>query len=127
MPDLDEERMAGLRFDLGRALEAKGDLDRARAVWQQVVDFDPAFQGVSERLAQLGQGESSPSLGQLDPDDLMGGEALESFDDLIAEAESDFDDDDDPDDGDDGPPDAGGDDSEGDMGSTQWGRKVSYG
>lgn len=133
MPGLEDDRMAGLRFDLGRAFERQGDLDRARSTWEQVVAFDPEFQDVGRRLEQLGQEDSTPSLGELDPDDLTPGETFESFDDLIAEAEADIDgdDDDDPGDGDDGPgsgPDTGsGDDSEGEMGSTQWGRKVSYG
>jgi tetratricopeptide (TPR) repeat protein len=134
LPDLADDTIAGLRFDLGRAFEQKGDLERARSTWQQVAAFDPEFQDVQEHLDQLGQEESSPSLGELEPDDLSGsGEALESFDDLIAEAEAGFDDDDDNDDDDDDPeggddrPEGSGDDSESDMGSTQWGRKVSYG
>jgi tetratricopeptide (TPR) repeat protein len=124
MPDLDEGRMAGLRFDLGRAFAMQGDWSRTRELWEQVKAFDPEFQDVATKLEELGE-DSSPSLGVLAPAGGPG-EALESFDDLIAEAESDLDDDDDdPDDGPDGP---GGDDSSGDMGSTKWGgRKISYG
>jgi tetratricopeptide (TPR) repeat protein len=137
MPGLDEQRIAGLRFDLGRAFELQGDLDRARSVWEQVLDFDPEFPDLRERLERLGQADESPSLGELDPDLSDTGEVFESFDDLIAEAEadevgSDGDGEDDPDDPGDGPDDAdpgdrSGGDSSGDMGSTQWGRKISYG
>jgi tetratricopeptide (TPR) repeat protein len=128
MPDLPEPTLAGLRFDLGRAFEQQGDLERARATWELVVAFDPAFQEVSRRLESLGQADSSPSLGDLDVDDLSGpGEGLESFDDLIAEAEAGFDDDDDDDPDPDGGEGGSGEDTEGEMSSTQWGRKVSYG
>ncbi|NNL67715.1 MAG: tetratricopeptide repeat protein, partial [Myxococcales bacterium] len=122
LPDLDDARMAGLRFDLGRAFEQKRDLDRTRELWEQVKAFDAGFQDVSERLETLGQGDSSPSLGELDPDGIdEPGEAFESFDDLIAEAEADFDSEDGDDDDD---PDGGDDDANG---TSQWGRKVSYG
>jgi len=134
-PDLDETRMAGLRFDLGRAFDLKRDWARTRELWEQVKAFDPDYQDVAQRLEELGE-ESSPSLGALDPEDSTGpGEALESFDDLIAEAESGFEDDegdddgDDPDDGPDGDGHGGPgpDESSSDMGSTQWNRKISYG
>jgi len=125
LPDLGEERMASLRFDLGRAFALQSDWNRTRELWEQVRAFDPDFQEVSRRLEELGD-DSAPSLGVLDPVEApSSGEALESFDDLIAEAEDDDgSDDDDPDD------DPGGsdpDDSSSDMGSTQWGRKISYG
>ena len=133
MPELEEARIAGLRFDLGRAFELKQDWARTRELWEQVRAFDPGYQDVGQRLEGLGA-ESSPSLGSLDSDALTGtGEALESFDDLIAEAESGFEDDDDgggddgDDDPDDGPDGSGSDDSSGDMSSTQWNRKISYG
>jgi tetratricopeptide (TPR) repeat protein len=124
-PGLPDERVAGLRFDLGRVFEAKGDLARARALWEQVQSFDPDFPELAERLANLGKADSSPSLGRLEASDP--GEALESFDDLIAEAESGFAgdaaDDDDP--GDDSGPGAAR--GKGRPGS-RWGRKkVSYG
>jgi len=127
MPDLGEDRMAGLRFDLGRAFALQGDWSRTRSLWEQVKAFDPDFQDVARKLEELGE-DSSPSLGVLAPAE-PASEALESFDDLIAEAESGFDGDDDHDDDpDDGPDDSGGDDSSGDMGSTKWGgRKISYG
>jgi tetratricopeptide (TPR) repeat protein len=121
MPGLEEDRMAGLRFDLGRAYALQSDWSRTRELWQQVAEFDPAFQGVARKLEELGD-DSSPSLGVLEPVESPGsGEALESFDDLIAEAEAEADDDDD--DPDDGPDDSG---PEG-GGATQWGRKISYG
>jgi tetratricopeptide (TPR) repeat protein len=118
MPRLEEDRMAGLRFDLGRAYALLSEWDRTRELWRQVAEFDPGFQDVARKLEELGE-ESSPSLGVLEPvASPESGEALESFDDLIAEAEAD--DDDDPDDG----PDGSG---PGDGGATQWGRKISYG
>jgi len=124
MPDLDDIRLAGLRFDLGRAFAMKGDWSRTRSLWEQVKAFDPEFQDVATRLDELAD-DSSPALGILDPVETEGsGEALENFDDLIAEAESGFDDDDD-DDPDDGP--GGSDPNDSSNGSTQWGRKISYG
>jgi len=144
MPGLDEARLSGLRFDLGRAFELQGDLGRARAAWEQVLALDADFPEVKERLAGLGQADEMPSLGELDPDLSGDGEVFESFDDLIAEAEADGlggggDDDDDPDGpegpgggpGDPDPDDRDGPDDRGNsadgMSSTQWGRKVSYG
>ena len=93
-------------------------------LWEQVKAFDPEFQDVATRLDELAD-DSSPSLGILDPSEAEGsGEALEGFDDLIAEAESDFAaDDDDPDDG----PGGSGPDDSSSHGSTKWGRKISYG
>ena len=120
MPGLPDGRVAGLRFDLGRVFEAKGDPARARALWEQVQVFDPDFPELAEKLAGLGRADRSPSLEAPEP-----AEALESFDDLIAEAESGFandDDDDDDDPGDDSGPGA----SHGDV-SSRWTRKVSYG
>jgi tetratricopeptide (TPR) repeat protein len=123
MPGLPDERVAGLRFDLGRVYEAKGDLARARSLWEQVQAFDPDFPELAERLATLGRADSSPSLGTLEATEP--GEALESFDDLIAEAESGFADDD-AGDGDDPGDDSGSSAGRGNA-TSRWGRKVSYG
>jgi tetratricopeptide (TPR) repeat protein len=50
-PELPPEQQTALRFDLGRAYEAQGDLARARAAWEAVAASDPGFADVRDRLA----------------------------------------------------------------------------
>jgi hypothetical protein len=64
------------RFDLGRALEALGDLEGARREWQLVVADAPDFQDVSQRLAGLGQPKPEPA-------EVAADDGLESFDDMM--------------------------------------------
>jgi tetratricopeptide (TPR) repeat protein len=87
-PDLPPEQQAGLQFDLGRALEVVGDLDRARSAYEAALAADPELPGVQERLDSLGD---SPAAGVEMAED--GGESFESFDDLVAEAQDEDDDD----------------------------------
>ena len=82
LPELPEDQQIALRFDLGRAEEARGDRERARAAWEAVVAVDPNFLDVGERLEAL---DREP------PPDAPDGpeateEAFESFDDLIDES-----------------------------------------
>jgi tetratricopeptide (TPR) repeat protein len=81
--ELPREQAPGIQFDLARALEAGGDKSRACAAYQAVLDVDPDFPGVAERLARLesGAGEETPSLAN----ESQGG-SFESFDDLVADA-----------------------------------------
>jgi tetratricopeptide (TPR) repeat protein len=88
-PDLPPEQLAGLNFDLGRALEMAGQLDRARAAYYAVLDADPAFPGVAERIEALAGGGEAPPAASSDD------EGFESFDDLMAEAEAEAEDEDD--------------------------------
>ncbi len=87
LPDLPEDRMAGVYFDLSIAEEGSGDLERACGSVRRVLELDPAFPGAADRLAALETGAmTTPELGEP-------GEAFESFDEL-------FEDDDDDEDGD---------------------------
>src|SRR5271157_320998 len=111
LPDVPDSQQVALRFDLGRAFAEMGDRVRARTAFETVAALDPEFQDVSDRLADLNEPDSSTSsedsdatsdllesLGGEDaavsPDDESVGasnvsqENFESFDDLIAEAES---------------------------------------
>lgn len=82
-PELPAEQQTALRFDLGRAHAAAGDRARARAAWEAVAAADPAFADVREQLAALDAPEADPDAD--DETDDAGGEAFESFDDLIEE------------------------------------------
>jgi pilus assembly protein FimV len=84
------------RFDLGRALEAVGDVEGARREWQAVAKQSPEFQNVRARLAGLAAPKPEPGdesgfesfedvIGDGDEpaEVVVGGE---TFDDLVAEA-----------------------------------------
>jgi tetratricopeptide (TPR) repeat protein len=107
-----EVQALAARFELGRACEALGDLAAARAAWEAVAAEDPGFCEVEERLASLGRAKrgaappadkSFESFGDLF-DNLDGAETEEAeeaapeheaFEDLIAEAGEELDDDED--------------------------------
>ncbi len=77
LPEIPEERMAGVYFDLSVAQEGAGDRERACASARRVLELEPDFPGASERLAALEAGESAmPEVGS-------GGDGYESFDDLF--------------------------------------------
>jgi len=76
MSGLDVGAVIAARFDLGRALEAVGDVEGARREWQRVAADAPDFQNVTRRLAGLG--EAKPEAEELADE---GG--LESFDDVM--------------------------------------------
>jgi tetratricopeptide (TPR) repeat protein len=79
MPEIPEDRMAGVYFDLSLAEEGSGDLERACGSVQRVIAIDPDFPGAADRLALLEAGEpAAPEVGEP-------GEAFESFDDLFEE------------------------------------------
>jgi tetratricopeptide (TPR) repeat protein len=75
-PDVAQEQELAIRFELGRAYEQAGDLEKARTAWEKVASADPDFCEVSELLASLAPREAAPTA------------ELESFGDLIAEAEA---------------------------------------
>ncbi len=81
LPGVPGDQAAALRYDLGAAFAADGDLARARSEYEAVAAFDPEYQDVQERLAELAQAGSADT-GEESV------ETFESFDDLIAEAES---------------------------------------
>jgi tetratricopeptide (TPR) repeat protein len=74
LPGLAGNAVLAGRFDLGRALEAVGDVEGARREWQAVAGQNPGFQNVRARLVGLG----APK-----PDD--GAPGFESFEDVIGE------------------------------------------
>lgn len=79
LPDLPEDRMAGVYFDLSIAEEGAGDGDRACTSLRRVLEIEPDFPGAADRLASLESGQvTSPKLGEP-------GEAFESFDELFEE------------------------------------------
>ena len=111
LPEIPAERLAGVYFDLSFAQEGVGEIERACGSVQKVIEIEPDFPGVSERLASLeAGGATSPKLGEPgegfesfdelfgDDDDDAGGdvamveavpaEAFESFDDVIEDAET---------------------------------------
>lgn len=109
LPDLPEERLAGVYFDLATAEEGAGRSDRAIASLRRVVELDAGFPGAAERLAALESGEpGAPDVGEpgdgfesfddlFDDDDAAGdaavdevsaAETFESFDDVVSEAEA---------------------------------------
>jgi tetratricopeptide (TPR) repeat protein len=77
--DVPVQQQVALRFDLARAYESQGDAGRALAAFEAVAAEDPGFCDVGERIAALRgavPGEAEPEREE---------EALESFDDLVAE------------------------------------------
>jgi tetratricopeptide (TPR) repeat protein len=111
LPELPSEGLASVYFDLSFAQEGAGEIERACASVQKVLEHQEDFPGASERLAALeAGGASSPVLGKPgegfesfdelfhEDDDDEGGdvamveaipaETLESFDDVIEEAEA---------------------------------------
>ncbi len=83
MPDVPEERMAGVYFDLSVAEEGAGDLERACGSLRRVIELEADFPGAVDRLASLEAEEpSSPELA-------VPGEDFESFDDLFSDDDED--------------------------------------
>jgi tetratricopeptide (TPR) repeat protein len=73
---LPAEQEAALRIDLGRAYLACGDRRRARAEYETVKRLAPGFGDVDRLIAEL---DAAPAIPR------AGGEAFESFDDLLEE------------------------------------------
>ena len=83
LPDIPAERLSGVYFDLSIAQEGIGEIERACASVQKVIQIAPDFPGASERLASLEAGRTtSPKLGEP-------GEGFESFDDLFGDDDDD--------------------------------------
>jgi tetratricopeptide (TPR) repeat protein len=57
-PDLDPRHALGLRYDLARAHEAHGDIDRAFGLYVELHGEDPGFRDVAEKVRQLGRPRS---------------------------------------------------------------------
>ena len=53
VPGRDPEEYRGLRYDLGIAFEAMGDLQKATANFAQLVREDPSFRDVSDKLREF--------------------------------------------------------------------------
>ena len=99
LPGLVPDAALAGRFDLGRALEAVGDVEGARREWQAVAARNADFQNVRARLAGLGAPKPEPADAdgfESFEDVIEGGDAEpaevvvggETFDDLLAEANS---------------------------------------
>ena len=89
LPELPPEQQLGLRYDLGRAYAESGDVARARASFEAVLELEPDFGDVAERLQALDELERE--LESDDDDDEGEGEpdeAFESFDDLLDESDA---------------------------------------
>ncbi len=86
-PEVPAERETALRFDLGRAHEAQGDPDRALDAFGRVAELDAGFQDVAARIDALRSGLAAARADAAGRE--TGGEAYESFDDLVAEAADD--------------------------------------
>jgi tetratricopeptide (TPR) repeat protein len=80
LPELPDDQRLPLRYDLGRAYAASGDAPRARAAFEEVAASDPGFREVGAELARLA---SAPAGSDSDETE-AGGEAYESFDDLVS-------------------------------------------
>ncbi|RIK96078.1 MAG: hypothetical protein DCC71_22715 [Proteobacteria bacterium] len=79
-PDVPPGREVALRYDLGRAYEALGDRERAFDAFGRVVDLEPDFQDVAQRIEALRTVEPAA----VASDEAAPEEIYESFDDLIA-------------------------------------------
>ncbi len=85
LPEIPTEQQTALHFDLGRAYQQQGDLERARGAFEAVAAVDPDFGAVGERIAELDRSESSDGVDALAAEQQE--ETFESFDDLIGGAE----------------------------------------
>jgi len=81
LPDLPEDQGVPLRYDLGRAYAARGDVARARAAFEAVRSADPEFGDVARELEAL----ETRGVAEAASDEELGEEAYESFDDLLAD------------------------------------------
>jgi tetratricopeptide (TPR) repeat protein len=77
LPDLPSDQRVPLRYDLGRAYAAQGDVARARSAFEAVRAADPKFGDVARELAALAS--RAPAKGAP-----TAPETYESFDDLMA-------------------------------------------
>jgi tetratricopeptide (TPR) repeat protein len=85
-PGLVKDQALVVRFDLGRAQAALGQVDAARAAFQAVVAQDPKFQDVAQRLAALDAPDAKRAGAQASASD---GSGFESFDDMLSEMSDD--------------------------------------
>jgi tetratricopeptide (TPR) repeat protein len=111
LPEIPEERLASVYFDLSVSQEGAGDAERALASVRRVIELEPDFPGAANRLELLESGQSAlpevaapgtdyESFDELfsdDGDDEAGdhgvaeaipAETFESFDDLLSDAEA---------------------------------------
>jgi tetratricopeptide (TPR) repeat protein len=80
LPELPDEQLPALRFDLARAHAATGDIAAALSLLDSVAQSDAEFPGLSDLRAMLvTQPASAPASDDEEP--------LERFDDLIADAD----------------------------------------
>ncbi len=82
-PHVPDEERPGLYFDLGRAFQQAGEIDRARDAYETVRTNEPSFPGIDQQIASL-DAEADGS-----NDDAGDGEVFESFDDFLSDIEAD--------------------------------------
>lgn len=80
LPELPDEQLPALRFDLARAHAAMGDVAAALSLLDSVAQSDAGFPGLSDLRATL---VTQPASARASEDE----EPLERFDDLIADAD----------------------------------------
>ncbi|MEZ4330669.1 MAG: tetratricopeptide repeat protein [Myxococcota bacterium] len=80
LPDLPEDRLAGVFFELSIAQSLAGDRERARANLRRVIELDPDFPGAAEKLAAFESSAEGATASTGSPSDSSG---FESFDDLF--------------------------------------------
>jgi pilus assembly protein FimV len=84
-PSANAEQKLTAQFELGRAWEALGEWERARAAYEAVAAVDPSFCDVEARLAAL----EEPEKPEEEVDELAAeGDGFESFDDLISDGDA---------------------------------------
>ncbi len=85
---LTREQTLAVRFELGRAFEGVGDLERARESWELVASLDPLFRDVEAQLVRLDEirKPAAPPVAPAAAAAAGSFEAFESFEDVIAEA-----------------------------------------
>jgi hypothetical protein len=104
LPGLGSEQELAVRFGLGRAFEALGDLQHARDAYERVMEIDPLFCDVERQLALLEEKKTeAPATAEpaeawaasaSPPDDRGAAETapevagFESFADLLVDAEA---------------------------------------
>ena len=89
LPDLPNDRLAGVFFDLSIAQSLAGDPERARANMRRVLELEPRFPNAAEKLAELDTpiARASGAVSNAAAGAAGAGQNFESFDDLFAEDE----------------------------------------
>ena len=86
LPEVPDDQLMALRFDLGRAHASLGDVERARSAFEAVQANDPDFQDVASQLEALEEIASDPVQGPGEPEpEAEQAEAFENFDEFVTD------------------------------------------